>query len=230
MSESWKVRNRRWHANAGMFLAITLGLIALSCPFIAHKGGGGVGDALKMIHYGEFLPKSYRWIWIDLQGLGLGFLVVSGWLMHRKAVKRPTDAAGEDPRAAGSTVTFVPLGASTSCQSAMESARKAGIRCHECAAADFAGLKLPQERRLVFTGGEAVNVDSVAPVLASLATVRKPVLKRLEYSIDPSLDPALAEALDAALKATGARPFVELPPAKAGGNPVPLFTATPAMT
>lgn len=228
MSESWKVRNRRWHANAGMFLAITLGLIALSCPFIAHKSDGRIGEALKAIHYGKFLPDAYRWIWIDLQGLGLGFLVISGWMMHRKAVKRVTNVAGDDPRAAGSSVTFIPLGSTAICDAMMQLFRKAGIRCHACAPDAFAKLNLTQERRIVFTGGGEVSPESVRTVAETIGKLGKTVLKRLEYSIDPSIDPASTEALRAALDKAGARAFIELPPPQPGEKAVEIFTPNPA--
>jgi hypothetical protein len=51
-----------------------------------------------MIHYGEFLPATYRWIWIDSQGLLMGLLVLSGWLMHRRAVKRAAATADKKAR------------------------------------------------------------------------------------------------------------------------------------
>lgn len=85
---NWAAVNRRWHANLGMFSAITLGLIALSCFTIAHKVDGGVAHVLKEVHTGKFLPEAYRWIWIDSQGLLLGWLIFSGWLIHHKSRKR----------------------------------------------------------------------------------------------------------------------------------------------
>lgn len=79
----------------GLAGTATLGVIALSCPFIAHGGG----QWLKDIHYGNFLPPGLRWIWIDSQGLILGLLVLSGWMMHRRAVKRAADTAAAKARA-----------------------------------------------------------------------------------------------------------------------------------
>lgn len=85
---NWAAVNRRWHANLGMFSAITLGLIALSCFTMAHDVKGGTGHVLKAVHTGKFLPEHYRWIWIDSQGLLLGWLIFSGWLIHHKSRKR----------------------------------------------------------------------------------------------------------------------------------------------
>ena len=72
----WKVKakswSRTWHANIGIATAVTLGAIALSCAFIAHKGGDvAIGKALMQIHDGEFLTNEWRWIWIDEQGAAL---------------------------------------------------------------------------------------------------------------------------------------------------------------
>ncbi|RYD60831.1 MAG: hypothetical protein EOP83_18505, partial [Verrucomicrobiaceae bacterium] len=134
MAENWKAKNRRWHANIGMALAITLGLIALSCPFIAHKSGGELGEFLKNIHYGKFLPADLRWIWIDGQGLGLAFLVFSGWLMHKKAVKKATNVAGDDPTSAGSSITFVGLGSRGVLDASAAVTEANGLRCFRCEA------------------------------------------------------------------------------------------------
>jgi hypothetical protein len=85
---NWNLINRRWHANFGMFAALTLGIVALSCFFIAHKTPGATSEIFKQIHFGKFLPAETRWIWIDLQGLLLLWLIVSGWLIHWKTRKR----------------------------------------------------------------------------------------------------------------------------------------------
>lgn len=85
---NWNLINRRWHANFGMFAALTLGVVAISCFVIAHKTPGATSEILKQIHFGKFLPDSTRWIWIDLQGLLLLWLIVSGWLIHWKTRKR----------------------------------------------------------------------------------------------------------------------------------------------
>ena len=90
---------RKGHEWLGLAGTITLGVIAVSCPFIAHGGGAWVGDALKKIHYGEFLPAQWKWLWIDSQGVALGLLVLSGWLMHRRAVKRTAEASAAKAKA-----------------------------------------------------------------------------------------------------------------------------------
>lgn len=101
---NWNLINRRWHANFGMFAALTLGLVALSCFAIAHKTPGATAEILKQIHFGKFLPASTRWVWIDLQGLLLLWLIVSGWLIHWKTRKR-----GAGKIAADSAVSAVIL-------------------------------------------------------------------------------------------------------------------------
>lgn len=110
---NWNLINRRWHANLGMFAALTLGIVSVSCFVIAHKAPGGIAHVLKAIHFGDFLPASTRWVWIDLQGLLLLWLIVSGWLIHWKSRRRgagriAADSAissvllyeGDSPRAA----------------------------------------------------------------------------------------------------------------------------------
>lgn len=83
------------HINAGVLFALTLGLIALSTPYMANKDKykgtvwEGPGKALKEIHTGKFLPKTYRPLWINSQGLALLGLVASGWWMHRKPKAAP---------------------------------------------------------------------------------------------------------------------------------------------
>lgn len=86
---------RKGHEMLGLAGTVTLGIIALSCPFIAHGGGAWLKD----IHYGNFLPPAWRWLWIDSQGLILGLLVLSGWMMHRRALKRVAEAAAARARA-----------------------------------------------------------------------------------------------------------------------------------
>lgn len=206
MAETWKAKNRRWHANLGMALAITMGLIALSCPFIAHKGGGGLGEVLKDIHFGKFLPANLRWIWIDGQGLGLLFLVLSGWLMHKKAVKKATNVAGDDPTSAGSSITFVGLGKRDVLDASAALAESHGLRCFRCEAARFASLKLEQERWIVFTASpEDDCAATVNVVLGALAKVPAGKAKRLEFTIDPTLDHGLARELARAMERAGAR-------------------------
>lgn len=189
-----------------MALAITLGLIALSCPFIAHKGGGDLGEILKNIHYGKFLPADLRWIWIDGQGLGLAFLVFSGWLMHKKAVKKATNVAGDDPTSAGSSITFTGLGSRGILDASASCAEANGLRCFRCEAARFESLKLEQERWIVFTAGEGDDCRAtVAIVLAALKKAPKGKAKRLEFTIDPTLEAGLAHQLGQAMERAGAR-------------------------
>ncbi len=83
----WASLNRRSHAFIGIVSVVTLGIIALSCFPIAHKNWGSVGNFLIDVHKGKFLPGEWRWIWIDSQGLFLLWLVVSGYILHRKVKK-----------------------------------------------------------------------------------------------------------------------------------------------
>ncbi|MCW1886044.1 hypothetical protein OKA04_15000 [Luteolibacter flavescens] len=229
MAENWKAKNRRWHANIGMALAITLGLIALSCPFIAHKGGGELGEILKNIHYGKFLPADIRWIWIDGQGLGLAFLVFSGWLMHKKAVKKATNVAGDDPSSAGSSITFVGLGGRPVLDASAACAEAHGLRCFRCEAARFGTLNLEQERWIVFTAGAVDDCRATVDiVLAALKKAPKGKAKRLEYTIDPTLDAAQARQIGQAMERAGARPLSAASPV-AATQAAPVAVAEPAL-
>jgi hypothetical protein len=219
---NWKALNRKWHANMGMALAITMGLIAISCPFIAHKGGGDVGEILKDIHFGKFIAPQWRWIWIDSQGLGLAFLVASGWLMHRKAVKRATNVAGDDPTSAGSSVTFVGLGDMAMRDAAAGLAEAQGLRTFRCPVEKFASLDLERERWMVFTAG-AGSDEAVRKIAAILKKFPANKAKRLEFTIDPTLAPGLAGMLTSALARTGAKAL------SGPAIPVPNHAAAPVM-
>jgi len=217
MAENWKSLNRRWHANIGMFLAITMGLIAISCPFIAHKGGGDIGKILKAIHFGDFLPEAYRWIWIDSQGLGLAFLVFSGWLMHKKSVKRATNVAGDDPSAAGSSITFVGLGEPTIRDAMAQVTEAHGYRCFRCDDESVNRLRFDQERWMVFTaGGNADPSPKVERLLKALARMKSNQAKRLQYTLDPTLPESFRSRIISELQRIGARPFTSLPPIPSG--------------
>lgn len=206
MAESWKVKNRRWHANLGMMAAVTLGLIAISCPFIAHKWDGNVGKTLKRIHYGEFLPANLKWVWIDSQGLFLAFLVVSGWLMHKKAVKQASRSAADDPAAAGSSVTVLDLDGKGGAPAFVAKAQARGLRAFHCPADKATGLNLPQEKWLLVMGaGGELNEDVRRAFTQYLATLRPASLKRLEFSFEPSSDSEFRHELRTALLGAGAR-------------------------
>ncbi len=224
MAMNWKALNRKWHANLGMALAITMGLIAISCPFIAHEGGGNIGEILKDIHFGKFIAPQWRWIWIDSQGLGLAFLVASGWMMHRKAVKRASNVAGDDPTSAGSSVTFVGLGHPAMRDAAADLAEAQGLRSYRCPLEKFASLDLERERWMVFISGPGVDATAaVNQIIGDLKKFPANKAKRLEFTIDPTLPADLAEKLTAALARTGANAL----PGPA--IPVPNHAAAPVI-
>ena len=206
MAESWKVKNRRWHANLGMMAAVTLGLIAISCPFIAHKWDGDVDKTLKRIHYGEFLPNHLKWIWIDSQGFFLTFLVASGWLMHKKAVKTASRNAAEDPKAAGSSVTILDLDGTGKGQTLVTKAQARGLRAFLCPADQFGQLKLDQEKWLLVCGtGEALSSEMQKGITDMLAEARPCTMKRVEFALEPVASGALGDAIRAGLEQAGAR-------------------------
>jgi prepilin-type N-terminal cleavage/methylation domain-containing protein len=200
---NWKLLNRVWHANLGMASAITLGVIALSCPFIAHKGGGEFGKALMEIHYGKFIAKEYRWIWIDGQGFLLAFLIGSGLLMHRKSVKKAANVAADDPAVPGSSVTLLDFGSGGLALAA--EGEKRGLRVFRCPASGLDKLSPAQERWLAVLPGENgfTNADHEA-VQALAARVKPGSVKRLRFAIAPA---AGSEPVRDALLATGAQPM-----------------------
>ena len=200
---NWKLLNRVWHANLGMASALTLGIIALSCPFIAHKSGGGFGRALMEIHYGKFLAPDVRWIWIDGQGFLLAFLIGSGLLMHRKSVKKAANVAADDPAVPGSSVTLLDFGQGGLALAA--EGEKRGLRLFRCPASGIDKLSLAQERWLALLPGETGFTDVDLESVQTLAAKVKPgSSKRLRFAIAPA---AHSDAVRDALLATGAQPI-----------------------
>lgn len=193
--------SRGWHANIGIATALTLGAIALSCPFIAHKGGDlAIGKALMDIHYGKFLPREWMWLWIDLQGAALFFLIVSGWLIHHRTVKKAALRAADDPSAPGSSVTIVWENGSTEAEATARSLAKAaeerGMRAFATDSRRYPTARLEQERWLVCVlagaGGELplrLNGEK---------------LPRLEFAV-VGADATRREALGAGLTQRGAK-------------------------
>lgn len=207
---NWKLLNRVWHANLGMTACITLGVIALSCPFIAHQWDFAFGRALMDIHYGKFLAPSWRWVWTDSQGLLLGFLVISGVLMHRKAVRNAVNKAADDPAAAGSSVTLIDL-AGTAC-AWMQAGQARGLRIFHCTTDTVTKLSLENERWLVLASGMTSH-----QIIGLLAGVKLGSLKRLEYVLLEEIADDEAESVARAFACAGAKPLA-LP---AGAQPWP---------
>jgi prepilin-type N-terminal cleavage/methylation domain-containing protein len=185
---NWKLMNRVWHANIGMLAILTLGIIALSCPFIAHKWDFTFGKALMKIHYGEFISPQWRWLWIDSQGLFLGFLVLSGMMMHRKTVKQAANMAADDPTVAGSSVTV--LGAGATAAALATEGEKLGLRIFRCEEMNYGKLRLELERWLVIPQGAG------KALLGCVQPLKPGQLKRLQCFIESSAESeALVEAL-----------------------------------
>jgi hypothetical protein len=146
--------SRIWHANVGIAAAITLGAVALSCPFIAHKEWrNGFGQTLMDIHYGKFLTKEWRWLWIDTQGAALFFLIVSGWLIHFRGNKKAAQRAADDPSAPGSSVTILWEGGSPPAEAKARElaqiAEERGMRAFAIDSRRYPAARLPDERWLI---------------------------------------------------------------------------------
>ncbi len=201
---NWKLLNRVWHANLGMAAAITLGLIALSCPFIAHKGDDfAIGKALMDIHYGKFLPAETRWIWIDSQGFLLMFLVVSGLLMHRKSVKKAANVAADDPAVPGSSVTLIDFGTGARGTALATEGEKRGLRLFRCTPSGLDKLVLSQERWLAVMPSDDGYSPTHIQAITSLCHPLKPgSAKRLQFAVAEA--PGAADII-ASLSAIGAR-------------------------
>lgn len=207
-----KVWSRGWHANAGIATALTLGAVALSCPFIAHQGGDiAIGKALMEIHYGKFLPKQWQWVWIDLQGAALLFLIASGWLIHHRTVKKAAVRAADDPSAPGSSVTIVwengqPEAEATARRLAQASEER-GLRAFATESTRYETSRLPEERWLVCILAGA-DREPGTPLLR----LNGEKLSRLEFAVlgadhTPSTATRCA-ALNAGLAERGARAFI----------------------
>jgi sulfite reductase alpha subunit-like flavoprotein len=188
--------NRAIHANLGIFTAITLGVIALSCPFIAHKDllkGGifeGTGKVLRDIHYGKFLPKDSRWIWINSQGLALFGLVGSGWFLHRRVKKHGSTVAASDPSSPGSSVTVLYASqtgrAEREARAFADAAEAEGMRVFVCPADRYDYSKLKDERWVLCiasTFGKGEPPDNGVPLKAFLDSADGQRFPRLEFAV-----------------------------------------------
>jgi len=153
-----KLWTRILHANVGIVAAISLALIALSCPFIAHKNDTTVGKMLKDIHYGKFLSPQHRWIWIDGQGLMLLFLVGSGLVIHTRTVRKARNAAAEDPRVPGSSVAILFDGknqeARSRAQELSSALEEVGVRAFKVSSGSYNTANLTDERWLILLGDD----------------------------------------------------------------------------
>lgn len=199
-AKSW---SRIWHANIGMATAITLGAIAISCPFIAHKGGDiAIGKALMKIHYGEFLPPQWKWVWIDSQGIALLFLIASGWFIHYRAVKKASSAAADDPTSPGSSVTLL-----ADTQPALESARELGrrleargIRVHVASLSSYDPKRLGDERWLAVAIADEEGASPLEDILKRSSSPRLARLGAFVLPADRKSASPRVEALAAALR------------------------------
>jgi hypothetical protein len=201
--------SRIWHANIGIAAAITLGAVALSCPFIAHKElRTGFGQALMDIHYGKFLAKEWRWVWIDTQGAALFFLIVSGWLIHFRGNKKAAQRAADDPSAPGSSVTILWESgcppAEAKARELAQVAEERGLRAFAIDSRRYPASRLPDERWLICVlGGE----NGTLPL-----SLNGEKLPRLEFALLGVDSQAVTrcESLGAQLSGRGARSFVPL--------------------
>jgi len=197
----WKLSLRRSHANLGILTAITLGIIAISCFFIAHKpknkGGAlqATGKVLEEIHFGKFLPKELRWIWIDSQGLALIALVGSGWFLHlRERKKRAVEAADPSSPRSGVTILYASqTGTAGKIARALgDEAEAKGMRAFVADVLDYPIERLAEERYLLFvasTYGKGVAPDAAKDFEAFLNGETSPKLHGLEYAVLALGDP-----------------------------------------
>lgn len=186
MKWTWKLFNRRWHANLGIFSAITLGVIAISCFFIAHAEKGAVRKTLEDIHFGKFLPRDLRWIWIDSQGAMLLGLVVSGWFMHYKAKKK--QAENEAPGApSGSLLVLFDARSSAAEKIARKfnaEAEARGFRAFVSDMAQYRHADLEAERWVfVVTGGAAEAPANAKTFRQFVASKDAPQLKQTNFAV-----------------------------------------------
>jgi sulfite reductase (NADPH) flavoprotein alpha-component len=211
---SWASLNRKSHALIGIISVFTLGVIALSCFPIAHKGFGAAGNFLVDVHKGKFLPDNLRWIWIDSQGLFLLWLVVSGYVLHRKVKKRRAQQIEDsDGR------VLVLFGTQTGNSEAVANrlARKltaAGVPSRVANFSEYGFLDLSRETRLAAvtsTYGEGEMPDDAAEFWKSLCSPKARQLDALHFTVlglgDSSYEKfcQAAKDLDRRLEELGAR-------------------------
>lgn len=185
---NWRSLARKWHINLGLFATITLGLIAVSCFFMAPgQQRGAIGQALKEIHEGKFLPNNTRWVWIYGQGALLFWLIGSGFLIHRKA-KKTLNAESPDVPGTSALILF---GSETGNSEALarrfgDRAEAAGYRAY-VAPLDSYDVDLLQDERWLFVitstygdGDMATNAETFWRRLSDSAMSKLP---RLEFSV-----------------------------------------------
>ncbi len=213
---SWKQQQRNWHAAVGMFAAITLGVIAVSCFPIAHKElGGRFGKILAEIHMGKFLPENWRWIWIDSQGLFLGYLVVSGYLIHKKKRREVAELREE---LADRNRVLVLFGTETGNSEKLairfgHQLERVGVRHRVASMAQHGFFDLSKERYLCLitsTYGDGEMPSNATAFWDSLRSDQAPPLPQLRFAVLALGDRAYPEfcaaghAFDARLTALGA--------------------------
>jgi sulfite reductase alpha subunit-like flavoprotein len=208
MNWTWKLFNRRWHANLGIFSAITLGVIALSCFFIAHAEKGGVRKTLEQIHFGKFLSPNLRWIWIDSQGAMLLGLVVSGWFMHYKAKKKRVEESAPGAPSGSLLVLFDSrTGAAEKLARKFNAEAEArGFRAFVTDMAHYRHADLEAERWLfVITGAPADAPVNAKTFRQFVADKKAPRLKETGFAVL-----AIAESPDAKVGDDLDQRFVQL--------------------
>jgi sulfite reductase (NADPH) flavoprotein alpha-component len=183
---NWSSLNRKSHALIGIVSVVTLGIIALSCFPIAHDGMGPAGNFLVDIHKGKFLPGDWRWIWIDSQGLFLLWLVISGYVLHRKVKKRRVQQL-ED--ADGRALILFATQTGNSESVAQKLGRKlaaVGVPARVANFSEYGFLDLSRETRvaaITSTYGEGQMPDDALAFWKSLCSPKARQLDTVEFAV-----------------------------------------------
>ncbi len=183
---NWLSLNRRSHAVIGIISVVTLGIIALSCFPIAHENMGAVGNFLVDVHKGKFLPGDWRWIWIDSQGLFLLWLVISGYMLHRKVKKR---RAQQIEDADGRVLILFGTQTGNSESVANKLGRKlsaAGLPVRVANFSEYGFLDLSRETRVAVitsTYGEGQMPDDAMAFWKSLCSPKARQLDTVEFAV-----------------------------------------------